>query len=134
MSQEDLEILRRATQVFRLGDLDRYVSEFFAPEVEWSTSREDPDAATHRGREAFKHYLAQWMESFDGLRAEVEEYIDVGDGRVWTWVRWTGRGRTSGADADWHLGIIYTVHEGWIVRGEEYFDKAEALKAVGLRE
>jgi ketosteroid isomerase-like protein len=134
MSQENVEILRRGFEGFNTGDLDRLVSEFVAPEVEYCTSREDPDAATHRGRQAYRRYVEQWMESFDGLRADVEEYIDVGDDRVFTWVRWTGRGRTSGADADWHLAIIYTMREGQIVRGEEYFDRAEALEAVGLRE
>jgi uncharacterized protein len=134
MSQENVEILRRGSEAFNTGDLDRLVSEFVAPEVEYCTSREDPDAATHRGRQAYRRYVEQWMESFDGLRADVQEYIDVGDDRVFTRVRWTGRGRTSGADADWHLAIIYTMREGQIVRGEEYFDRAEALEAVALRE
>ena len=72
------------------------------------------------------------MESFEDLQADAEEYVDVGDDRVFTWTRWTGRGRTSGVDADWHLAIVYTMREGRIVRAEEYFDRAEALKAVGL--
>jgi ketosteroid isomerase-like protein len=93
-----------------------------------------PDAATHRGQEAFKAYVEQWMDSFDGLRARVEEFIDVGDDRVWTWVRWTGRGRTSGVESEWHLAVIYTLRHGRVVRGDEYFDRAEALEAVGLSE
>jgi ketosteroid isomerase-like protein len=74
------------------------------------------------------------MESFDGLRADVEEYIPVSDDRVLTWVRWTGRGRTSGVEADWYLAIIWTMREGRILRGEEYFDRTEALQAAGLAE
>lgn len=53
MSQ-NVEVLRRGAEMFNAGDLDRYISEFIAPEIEWSTSVEDPDAATHRGREAFR--------------------------------------------------------------------------------
>jgi ketosteroid isomerase-like protein len=134
MSRENVEIVRRAAEVFTAGDLDRYLSEFIAPEIEWVTSEEDPDAATHRGRESFRRYIEQWMESFEGLRAEVEEWIDVGDDRVLAWARWTGRGRTSGVGADWHLAIIYTVRDGRIVPGEEYFERQQALKAVGLEE
>jgi ketosteroid isomerase-like protein len=134
VSQENVEILRRGAEVFGAGDLDTYVSEFVASEVEWRTSEEDPDAAIHRGREAFRRYVEQWMESFEGLQVDAEEYIDVGDDRVFTWTRWTGRGRTSGVDADWHLAIVYTMREGRIVRAEEYFDRAEALEAVGLEE
>lgn len=132
MSQENVDLVRRSVESFSTGDLDRYASEFLSPDVEWRTAAEDPDAATHRGWQSFKRYVAQWMDSFDGLRAEVEEYIDAGDDRVMTWVRWTGRGRTSAADADWHLAIVYTLRDGVIVRGEEYFDRAEALEAAGL--
>ena len=74
------------------------------------------------------------MESFEGLRADVEEYIDAGDDRVLLWVRWAGTGRESGLEVDWHLAIIYTIREGRIVRGDEYFDRNEALDGVGLRE
>ena len=134
MSQENIEILRRSDEVFETGDLERWVSEFFDPEIEWRTSVEDPDAATHRGREALKRYVEQWMESFEGLHAETEQFIDVGDDRIFTWVRWTGRGRASGVEADWYLAIIYTLRDGKVVRGEEYFDPAEALETVGLSE
>jgi ketosteroid isomerase-like protein len=133
MSEANVEILRRGGEVFRTGDLERYVNEFFDPEIEWRTSAEDPDAATHWGREAFKRYVEQWMESFDGLRTKTEEIIDIDD-RVFTWTRWMGRGRASGVEADWHLAIVYTLRDGKVVRGEEYFDRAEALEAAGLSE
>jgi ketosteroid isomerase-like protein len=134
MSQENIEILRRGFEALNARDFDRYYIEFFDPEVEWQSSAEDPDAATHRGLQAYKRYLEQWLESFDGLRADVEELIDVGDDRVLTWNRWTGRGRASGAPADWYLAIIFTMRDGKIVRGEEYFDRDEALEAAGPRE
>jgi ketosteroid isomerase-like protein len=135
MSQENVEIVRQIAELFSAGDPDRYwrfVSEVFAPDVEWRASAEDPDAATHYGREAYRRYVEQWQESFDGLRSDVEEYIDVGDDRVFVWVRWTGRGSASSLDVEWWLAIIWTVHNGKVVRGEEYFDRGEALEAVGL--
>ena len=132
MSQENVEVVRRLAEAFNARDLDRYYSEFFDSDVEWRSAVEDPDAATHRGRHAYKRYLEQWIGSFDGLHADVEEYISVGDDRVFTWTRWTGRGRTSGADADWHLAIIFTIRDRKVVRGDEYFDRSQALEAVGL--
>jgi ketosteroid isomerase-like protein len=134
MSQENVEIVRRGFEALNARDLDRYYVEFFDPEVEWQTSREDPDAAIHRGRPEYKRYLEQWIGSFDGLHADVGEYIDVGDDRVFTWSRFTGRGRTSGAAADWYLAIIFAIRDGKVVRGEEYFDRDEALAAAGLSE
>jgi ketosteroid isomerase-like protein len=132
MSQENVEVVRGLTKALNARDLDRYYVEFFDPEVEWRTSVEDPDAAVHRGRQAYRRYLEQWIESFDGLRADVEECIDVGDDRVFTWSRFSGRGRTSGVPADWYLAIIFTIRDGRVVLGEEYFDRAEALEAAGV--
>jgi ketosteroid isomerase-like protein len=134
MSHENEEFVRRGFEALNARDLDRHYVEFFDPEVEWQTSVEDPDAATHRGLQAYKRYLEQWLESFDGLHADVEECIAIGGDRVFTWNRYTGRGRESGVPADWHLAIIFTIRDGKIVRAEEYFDRNEALEAVGLSE
>jgi ketosteroid isomerase-like protein len=132
MSQENVEIIRRAFELFNRGDLDMLAFEFYDPQVEWLTSREDPDAATHRGREAVRRYFDQWLESFEGLHADVEEYIDASNDRVFTWVRWTGRGRESGIDTEWWLAIVSTLRGDRILRVEEYFDRAEGLEAAGL--
>jgi ketosteroid isomerase-like protein len=132
MSQENVEIVRRLAESFNARDFDSYYIDFFDPEVEWRTPPEDPDAAIHRGRDAYRRYLEKWMESFDGLRADVEEYVAVDDERVFSWARWSGRGRASGAPADWHLAIIFTIRDGRVVLGQEFFDKARALETAGL--
>src|SRR4051794_35440960 len=49
MSKENVEVVRRGVEALNARDLDRHYDEFFDPEVEWRTSAEDPDAATHRG-------------------------------------------------------------------------------------
>src|SRR5437870_3643151 len=90
-----------------------------------------PDAATHRGHEAVRRYYDQWLDSFVGLHADVEEYIGAGKDRVFAWIRWTGRGHGSGIDAEWWLAIVYTLRDGRVLRVEEYFDRTEALEAAG---
>ena len=134
MPEENVEILRKAYDAFNRGDLDALYHEFHDPEIEWQTSREDPDAATHRGREGVRRYIGQWLDSFDGLHADVEEYIEAAGGRVFTWTRWTGRGRGSGIDAEWWLATVFTLRDGRVTRAEEFFDRQEALEAVGLSE
>src|SRR5919202_4542914 len=119
MSCANVEVVRRLTEALNARDLDRYYVEFFDPEVEWRTSVEDPDAAIYRGLQAYKRYLEQWIESFDGMRIDIEECIDVGDDRVFTWSRFTGRGRTSAAPAAWYLAVILTIRDGKVVLGEE---------------
>ena len=127
MSQENVEIVRRAAEVFST-DLDLYVSEFLAPEVEWHTAAEAPTPLRTAGGG-----VQGLRRAMDGqLRraaCRVEEFIDVGDDRVWTWVRWSGRGHTSGVESEWHLAVIYTLRHGRVVRAHEYFDRAEALRS-----
>jgi ketosteroid isomerase-like protein len=132
MSDDNVEVVRRGVDALNARDLDRHYAESFDPEVEWRAAAEDPDAATHEGLQAYKRYLEQWLNSFDELLAHVEECIDVGDDRVFAWNRYTGRGRESGAPADWHLAIVFTLRNGKVVRGEEYYDRNAALEAVGL--
>ena len=133
MSQENVEIVRAAYEAFERGDLNA-VSQLHAPSIEWQTSTEDPDAATHRGRVAVRHYFEGYMETFPGFRAELEECVATPDGRVFTTTRYTGRARASGMDMDWRQSVVYTVQAGLIVRAEEYFDRSEGLQAAGLRE
>jgi ketosteroid isomerase-like protein len=133
MSQENVETVKRSFEAFDHGDPDA-ISQLQDPDIEWQTPREDPDAATYQGREAVRRYFDQWSESFESLHGNIEECIDVGDDRVFAWTRWTGRGRASGADAQWYLAIVYTFRDGKAVRAEEYFDRVEALEAVGLSE
>jgi uncharacterized protein len=133
MSQENVDVVQVAYEAFERGDLDA-VSQLHDPDIEWQTSTEDPDAATHRGPEAVRRYIEGYMEMFPGLRAEIEECFEVDDGRVVATIRYTGRARASGVDMDWRQTHVYTLQAGKFVRAVEYFDRAKALEAVGLPE
>jgi ketosteroid isomerase-like protein len=133
MSEENVGVIRTAYDAFARGDLEA-VSQLQAPTIEWQTSVEDPDAATHRGRVAVRRYIEGYMETFPGLRADLEECVEAPGDRVLATVRYTGRARASGMDMDWRQWIVYTFEEGMIVRGEEYFGRHQALEAAGLSE
>jgi ketosteroid isomerase-like protein len=96
-------------------------------------AREDPDAVTHRGVEAIRRYFAQWAEMFEGIDIRPEEVIDAGD-KVFTGIRFSGTGVTSGASVEMELANVYTLRDGKVVRVEEYFDRREALEAAGVSE
>jgi ketosteroid isomerase-like protein len=134
MSEQNVEVVRRTYDAFNRRDFDTLVSEIYDPQIEWQTSREDPDAATHRGPEAVRRYGEGWIESFEGLQTDLEELIEADDGRVYTWGRWCGRGRGSGIESEWWLAIVLELRNGKIVRADEYFDRGEALEAAGLSE
>jgi ketosteroid isomerase-like protein len=131
MSQENVEAVRRQHQHFsRTGEVLR---EIYDSDAEWMAAREDPDAATPRGLEAIRGYFAQWSGMFEGIELRAEELIDVGD-KVFTWIRFSGTGITSGAPVEMEQAQIWTFRDGKVVRVEEYFDRVEALEAAGLKE
>jgi ketosteroid isomerase-like protein len=131
MSQENVDRLRAGYEAYsRTGE---FPVENFDSDAEWVVAREDPDAATHRGVEAIRGYLAQWAEMFEDIDLRAEEVIDAGD-KLFVWTRFSGKGITSGASVQMELAHVYTVRDGKLVRVEEYFDRREALEAAGVSE
>jgi ketosteroid isomerase-like protein len=63
----------------------------------------------------------------------LREISPVGE-RVVARADWGGKGWASGIDLLSSLTGIYSVRDGKIVRIEFFFDHAQALEAVGLRE
>jgi ketosteroid isomerase-like protein len=131
MSQENGEALRRQLEQFnRTGEI---LPELYHADAEWMVAREDPDPGTHRGVEAIRRYFAQWTEMFEGIDIRAEEAIDAGD-KVFAWVRFSGKGITSGASVEMELAYVWIFRHGKVMRVEEYFDRREALEAAGVSE
>ena len=71
------------------------------------------------------------VETYPDLRVEPIEVL-VNANRVFAWTHWTGHAAQSGAPVEMQMAQVWTVDGGKITRGEEYFDRAEALRAAGL--
>jgi ketosteroid isomerase-like protein len=106
---------------------------FFTPDAEFHASREDPDAAVHRGLDAVKRQYAAWVESYPDLTVEPLEARGKDD-KVFLWVRFSGHGGGSGAPVEMELAHVLTMRDGRAARIAEYSDRAEALRAAGLAE
>ena len=132
MSQENVEVLRAWIEAFNRREHD-VIAELHDSAIEWQTSAEDPDATIHRGREAVRRYIDGYLDAFPDLHIEVTECFPVGDERVFATNHFTGHS-ASGVPMDWLLTTVTTYEEGRVVQVTEYFDRAEALTAVGLRE
>jgi len=52
--------------------------------------------------------------------------------QVFLWVRFSGHGAGSGAPIDMELAHVLTLKDRRVRRCEEFTNRAEALKAVGL--
>src|SRR5215207_1868612 len=132
MSEENVEVVRRAYEAFNRGDLDA-MDAYFAPTFEYVASGAVPGTGgVYRGLEGFREFLG-WLGEFSSARGEINELIDAGD-RVL--VGWTirGRGKQSGVESGWHFWIVWTLRDGKIAGGEGFTDRDKALEAAGLRE
>jgi ketosteroid isomerase-like protein len=133
MSRENVDLVRRLYDDLAQGKF-RGHTDLFDPDIElqrsWGTPR-SPDV--WRGLEAFAQGMREYIEAFRDLRVEGEEFIDLGD-RVLVHTRHRGLGKGSGIPYEKEITDVVTVRDGLIVRWATYWNRAEALEAVGLRE
>jgi ketosteroid isomerase-like protein len=81
--------------------------------------------------EAWKDFLNAWED----LRAEVEEFRELDDERVLVLAHFIGHGKTSGLDlGELHTGgaSVYQVRNGKVARIVFYFDRQRAFAELGL--
>jgi ketosteroid isomerase-like protein len=129
MSPDHVEIARRGYEAFNAREME-VVYASLDPEVVWEEWSAAPDARIYYGHDGVREFFDKLWESFDLLRFEPEEFIEVGDQIVVpTVVRVSGRG--SGAEATLSTVHVWTYRGGKGVRVRVYETKAEALEAVG---
>jgi uncharacterized protein len=134
MSQENVEIVRQMVDAFNRGDLDAS-SEHWADNVDYRAVEGAPDDhGPIHGKVAMRAYVQDWIDTFDQFTVEPMELIDAGEGQVVGVLRNSGRAKLSGVETDLTFAALYTVRDGKIERGREYWTRDEALEAAGLRE
>ena len=134
MSQESVQIVIEAFTAFNRGDLDTW-SEYFADDIDYRAVEGAPDDhGPIHGKDALRVYVQDWLGTFDEFRNEPVELIDAGEGRVIAVTKISGRAKLSGIETDLTYAALYTIRDGKIVRGREYWSRDEALEAAGPRE
>ena len=145
MSQENVEIVRRIYAALDVS-VPGSVSTVSVPtepfgtlidsQIEWNFPREFPDLAEpYYGYEGAKQYRRKIAEVLDDYRMVPERFIDAGGDRVLVFSREGGRGKGSGAEVFTHLTAhVWTLKDGKAVRMQSYWERADALEAVGLSE
>src|SRR5262245_4285922 len=141
MSQENVELARAALNAFAevdegLIDLQR-VEKFFAEDVITTFSGFEgfmAEQTTLRGPDEFLKFRAAWMEPYDDFSYEPVRIIDAGANRVVVTLHQRGKPHGSDSWVEMDYGLVYTVEEGLIARGDFYSTPETALEAAGLRE
>ena len=129
MSQENVELVRKWVWAF-VNDTDTFL-ELTHPEIEWAPFEENH--TVFHGHEGAMQIRTEWLASFDEQRIVIEDIVDGGDNVV-SAAHLTGRGKGSGAVVDVWIYTHIKVRDGKAAYLFEYTDRAEALRAAGIKE
>jgi ketosteroid isomerase-like protein len=136
MSQHDVEVVRRAFEGAGARGLEASAETYWHPEVEYVEDPRWPGASTYKGRDAVLRCFRGYMEALgreEDLAVTVERVVDAGERQV-PFVRVQSRASTSGVPHEHLWGYVVAVREERIAYFRAYYEPAEALEAVGLRE
>jgi ketosteroid isomerase-like protein len=131
MSQENLEIVRRAVEAFNSGDLRRIVA-LTHPDFDGVVPAEisaEPDS--YRGHDGIRRYFNSFHDAMDQIRFEGDRFCAVGDSVVFA-LRLTAKGRQTAIAVEQRSAGVWSVREGKIVRIRAYASLEQARRAVGL--
>jgi ketosteroid isomerase-like protein len=132
-------VLSRSAQLsveaFNRRDLDAVVIGWH-PDFEYHPDRAWVEAGLvepcYRGLEAYRKYVTTVDEVWGGENyLRQVEVIDLGDRGV-VLANGTMRAQASGVPLTEAFALVATLKDGRMIYGQEYYDQAEALKAVGL--
>jgi len=132
MSQENVEIVRRACEAYGRNDLDVAYA-YLHPEIEFHTYAESPEAGIYRGREAVRKYNEGLVGRFERFRAEIEEIVDAGERVV---VVSTQHAVPKGGQEEIAVRMteVWTIRDALLAERHSYSTRSEALEAAGLLE
>jgi ketosteroid isomerase-like protein len=133
MSQENVEIVRKAYAAFNRGDAGA-AFEDFAPAFECDMSRAvgfNVDRGSY-DLVQFRRLLDEYAASWESFELGPDEFLDATDQVV---VPFTNRAQgRDGIELQGRGTLVWTIRDGTIVAGCLYQDRDEALEAAGLSE
>ena len=124
--------LEERFECWNRGEFDLML-EPYAEDAVFDISAVFTDVAPVRGHEAMRRCWHELRETWDGLRLEPVELLDVANGRVVVDLRVWGKGRRSGVEVDQRFAMLYAVRpeDGKITSGHLLAGVAAAISAAG---
>jgi ketosteroid isomerase-like protein len=127
-------IQRYSTEAPDRGDLDAFLDEYWTDDIDYRAAEGalDDHGPIH-GKDALRAFMQDWLDMFDDFRVEPVELIDASEDVVAV-VTVSGRAKLSGVETELTYAELWTLRDGKIARGRQYFTREEALEAAGLSE
>jgi ketosteroid isomerase-like protein len=131
MSQENVEIVKKFTQLYEAGDREAW-REYFDPDVVWDASASGmPQAGVYKGHEGVESFFRDWLATWTDYEIKTSECIDAGDAVVIVF-RQAGTGRGSGIRTERDFFNVYELRDSKVIRCRLYESREQALEAAGL--
>ena len=130
MSQENVEIVRRAVAAINDRDLDGYMA-CCSEHVELHTPL---IVGVYEGRKGIQRYLTDVEDAAPDFKIEINRVEAVGPDQVLGSIRTRSTGRATGIPLGFEATTVYDLVDGQITRVRIFLDASEALKAVGLED
>jgi ketosteroid isomerase-like protein len=135
MSEENVEVFRRALEAYNRREIDAFL-EAFDPMVEThplTLAMFSQETTVYRGHEGIRQFVRDVDEALAQVQVEPLEIRDLGE-RLVASGRLHARGRASGAEIESPVSWLVEFNNGRVIRMRDYLDFTEALEAAGLRE
>jgi ketosteroid isomerase-like protein len=129
MGASDVELVRELFRRFGDGSLDSAL-ELISEEAVFvipGTMSAEPD--TYQGHDGARRYFAGFEGMLDDLRFEPLSF-EEGPGTVTTWIRFTGRGVSSGIEVEQYAALNVWVADGKVVRMTPHPDMESAREEL----
>ena len=134
MSQENVEVVKRAVAAVNDRDIDSYLACCTA-DVRMENAN-TPIEGAYEGADGIRRFFADVLDTAPDFRITIERLESIGTDRVLGFMRLNLSGRASGIrlGSDIPSANVYDLAHGKIKRIRIFLDRQEALKAAGLSE
>ena len=133
MSQENVQIVRRAFESFNRRDLAGAVA-VFEPEAEWVPYLAALEEEIYRGPDDIARMWREVLRDVPDFHIEFVQVVADSPDLVVLEVEFQGMGKASGADIRTTVYQAASFRDGKVTRVEGFRTAAEALESVGLGE
>ena len=132
MSQENVEIVKRAVAAVNRRDIDGYLA-CCTEDVQLTTPLVEV-VGTYDGPDGIRRFFTDVGDTGPDFKLTIERLEAVGPDRVLAFMQVTASGRASGIPQDVKTGNIYDLTDDKIKSIRIFADRQQALEAAGLQE
>jgi ketosteroid isomerase-like protein len=132
MPSANLDLVRSIAEAWERGDYEG--TDWADPGIEF-VMPDGPSAGSWTGVAGMAEGWRAFINVWDQVHGEAEEYRELDDERVLLLARFAGSGKTSGLDLR-QIGArsatVFEIRDGKVVRLVHYWDRDRALTDLGL--